>query len=201
MARGFKRRPNANYGWATAVQYGNYPSLTEVAKESVVVGGSDISVESAGGRHANLKRLIADVTLGPLLANDNEQTVELLESPFSYFYVMTWAFILVDKDDDTPYDANSQDVLADERIVAHGQCYQTGVARNTAAAPTVVAGFTSNQEGMHTRIDVKSNRRITVQENLTWYASIATSRSISDSQDNIYLPTWQLMARALLKFP
>jgi len=201
MARGFRRRPNAQYGWATAAQFGNYTSLTEIQRESVVVGGSDISVLSTGGTHVNLKRLIADVTLGPLLTNGNEQTVEELSTTGSYMYVLSWAFILVDSDDDTDYSPDSQDILADERIVAHGQCFQ----QNTNATVGVPGGaatvFAPSADSFHMRIDVKSNRRITVDENLTWYASIATSRFIADAQDVPFLPTWQLMARALLKFP
>lgn len=193
--RGFKR--NQQYGWASSI---GEPFQTvsndseQVTSTILVAGDTDVDVTSVAGKHANVKRIVGDICWFPGFTSVAEVSVS---EPQSYIATLCWFILQVDADDPTEYDPWGTDANFSEKILAHGlipasQHYyvDTGGGGNNR--------WTTQLGESKTRVDVRSNRRLTSDENISLYFG-ARGSPLFDSEDVLGMVTWNI--RTLLKFP
>lgn len=194
-ARAFKR--NANYGWAAWVS--DFELLTSgvVSSEIIVAGESDIEVRSVGHTHANLKRIVGDITWWPLFASAAET---FQDDPPSTWRSLSWFLLIVDNDDDSIYDPTSATHLSEERVLAHGNLgsgFQRYLLPTGGTSLDVHVDGVFQSQAVTTHIDVSSNRRLTSDTDVRLYLTADGSPDDEGTNFGFY----RAVLRALVKFP
>jgi len=189
----FKRTSNKQFGWACQATRA-FVAFDQVSTEVLVAGDADIEVRAIGGTHANLKRIIGDLTLHPWVI---DTTVAFGSTNIVANMDVHWIILAIDNDDDpSQYAPDNPTVLSEERILSHGSLGVTmyrhaGGANNDTPSWNIIGETKAH-------IDVRSNRRIRSDDNVVLnLIARGTTPEEGFFEDHGYTTLF----RALVQFP
>lgn len=164
-----------------------------------MAGDADLELRAIGHVHCNIKRIVGDLVWIP---NQNDTgTLVLTSDPRSNWAQLAWMIVLIDNDDETEYSPFAQDVLSDEKVLAHGLMgYSNSLWSHPVGGTTALTAFTGYGDGAAPRahIDVRSNRRLTGDNDIRLYYAATGLERDSQATDFGILG---ISLRALVKFP
>jgi len=160
--RSFPSRKAKDLRWIVNDVVGSFSS-TVLAIGPLLQG--DTLVAGAGRSHVNIKRMIFQMNVGVRTADllgtgDNNET----------WGRAAWMLALVDQDDDTSYNPDDAETLTSETVLRDGITPRIGWATvSNLVAPTTVSQTAAFFATHYERFDVKSNRRLDSDKDVTLY--------------------------------
>jgi len=190
MRRRFQARPPKKYGWLTRQIVGACSDST-VAQFQLLDASIIPTVPQQQSHVLNLQRLFVNVQV---MVHTNDLEDETLAGVWG---CLTWALAIIDVDDATVYDPINND-FDDELVLARGRTERIGWG-TVPAISTSQSQSAAFMAQTHFDLDIKTNRRMTSDQNLVLYATRDGQVTYNRLSDHDFIVV--VDSRILVKYP